>query len=114
VLEAHHIMQQLVDWLNVASEIHPVLIAGITQFQLVHIQIKTDLLAQKHRLNERQIAVIARLVDHQSLTIRDFEELCPNVSRRTLQRDLQNLEELGLVAMLGDTNQLKYHLALEL
>lgn len=30
-------MQQLVDWLNAPTEIHPVLIAGIAQFQLVHI-----------------------------------------------------------------------------
>lgn len=30
-------MQELVDWLNQPSQIHPVLISGIAQFQLVHI-----------------------------------------------------------------------------
>lgn len=30
-------MQELVAWLNTPSEIHPVLISGIAQFQLVHI-----------------------------------------------------------------------------
>src|ERR1019366_10769725 len=30
-------MQELVSWLREPSEIHPVLIAGIAQFQLVHI-----------------------------------------------------------------------------
>jgi Fic family protein len=30
-------MQELVDWLRAESAIHPVLVAGITQFQLVHV-----------------------------------------------------------------------------
>jgi Fic family protein len=30
-------MQQLVDWINSPSEVHPVLVAGVAQFQLVHI-----------------------------------------------------------------------------
>ncbi len=30
-------MEQLVDWLNAPTTIHPVLVAGIAQFQLVHI-----------------------------------------------------------------------------
>lgn len=31
------LMQELVAWLNTPSEIHPVLVSGIAQFQLVHI-----------------------------------------------------------------------------
>jgi len=31
------LMQQLVEWISSPSEIHPVLIAGVAQFQLVHI-----------------------------------------------------------------------------
>ncbi|MGL6227090.1 MAG: Fic family protein [Thermoguttaceae bacterium] len=31
------LMQELIDWLNETTEIHPVLISGIAQFQLVHI-----------------------------------------------------------------------------
>ena len=31
------LMQELVDWLNQKSDVHPVLISGIAQFQLVHI-----------------------------------------------------------------------------
>ena len=30
-------MQELVDWINHETEIHPVLMSGIAQFQLVHI-----------------------------------------------------------------------------
>lgn len=40
--------------------------------------------------------------------IQDFEKLFPDVTRRTLQRDLKSLEDAGLVVRLGETNQLKY------
>jgi Fic family protein len=30
-------MRELVEWLRIESSIHPVLVAGIAQFQLVHI-----------------------------------------------------------------------------
>src|SRR6476620_8364345 len=30
-------MQELVAWLNTPTEIHPVLVAGVAQFQLLHI-----------------------------------------------------------------------------
>ncbi len=36
-LEAPHLMQEFVDWLNKAEDLSPVLIAGIAQFQFVHI-----------------------------------------------------------------------------
>jgi Fic family protein len=31
------LMAELVDWLNTVSEVHPVLVSGVAQFQLVHI-----------------------------------------------------------------------------
>lgn len=36
------LMQELVTWLNTSTEIHPVLVSGIAQFQLVHIHPFTD------------------------------------------------------------------------
>ncbi len=76
--------------------------------------IKIDLVTQEHRLNDRQRSALYHLSDHASLTIRQLEDLCPDVSRRTLQRDLQALESLGIVAKTGDTNQLNYLLIKEL
>jgi len=189
------LMQQMVEWINSPSEIHPVLIAGVAQFELVHIHpfvdgngrtsrllstlclyrtgydfkrlftisefydrdraafysaiqgvrdadmdltgwlefftaglatqmqetadrgqqvIKVDLLIQEHRLNDRQRSALYHLSDHASLTIRQLEDLCSDVSRRTLQRDLQALESFGIVAKTGDTNQLNYLLIKEL
>ncbi len=189
------LMTQLVEWLNHESDIHPVLIAAVAQFQLVHIHpfvdgngrtsrllstlclyrigydfkrlftisefydrdrrafydaiqgvrdagmdltgwleffasglatqmqetvdrgtrvIKTDLLIQRHQLNERQASVLRHVIDNTTSAIRELEQLCPDVSRRTLQRDLRRMEEMGLVTKTGDTNQLVYRLGKEL
>jgi len=185
------LMLQLVQWLRAESIIHPVLVAGIAQFQLVHIHpfvdgngrtsrllstlclyasgydfkrlftlsefydrdrlqfyraiqsvreqdldltswleffveglstqlsevkaqgervIRRDVLVQHHQLNARQALALERLLDAPSLDIRTFEELCPGVTRRTLQRDLAVLESKGLVLHEGETNQLVYRL----
>ncbi|NLD38642.1 MAG: Fic family protein [Desulfatiglans sp.] len=182
-------MSQLVKWLNADLEIHPVLISGIAQFQLVHIHpfldgngrtsrllstlylyktgydfkrlftiseyydrdrptfyktiqgvrenkmdmtgwleyfvtglqtqmievktrgeqvIKRDVIIKKYSLNERQGKVIETLLHHDRLTIQDYEELCPNVSRRSLQRDLKIMIEKGLLESHGETNKLIY------
>lgn len=36
-LDVPPLMRDLVDWLNAEAEVHPVLVAGIAQFQLVHV-----------------------------------------------------------------------------
>ncbi|MEO8899943.1 MAG: Fic family protein [Polyangiaceae bacterium] len=185
------LMLQLVHWLRAESIIHPVLVAGIAQFQLVHIHpfvdgngrtsrllstlclyasgydfkrlftlsefydrdrlqfyraiqsvreqeldltgwleffveglstqlsevkaqgervIRRDVLVQHHQLNARQAVALDRLLQASSLDIRTFEELCPGVTRRTLQRDLAGLETKGLVLHEGETNHLVYRL----
>lgn len=184
-------MQQLVDWLNASTEIHPVLIAGIAQFQLVHIHpfvdgngrtsrllstlclyrtgydfkrlftiseyydrdrpafyaaiqgvrhadmeltvwleyfasglatqiqetvdrgelvIKVDLLAQKHPLNERQVAAVTHLTEHEYIDIERLEVLCPGITRRSLQRDLKALVDKGILHSRGDARATRYSL----
>jgi hypothetical protein len=44
------------------------------------------------------------------LTIQDFEMLCPEVNRSTLQRDLKGMMDKQLISAEGATNQLVYHL----
>jgi Fic family protein len=183
------LMRDLVEWLRADSGIHPVLVAGIAQFQLVHVHpfvdgngrtsrllstlclyragydfkrlftlsefydrdrsafygalqgvrerdmdltgwleyfvhglmqqleevkqrgaaiMRRDIIVREHRLNERQGAAIEHLLQHPRMDIREFEALCPNVSRRTLQRDLTALEGQGLVRHEGETNKLDY------
>lgn len=188
------LMRQLVEWLRTDTNIHPVLVAGIAQFQLVHIHpfvdgngrtsrllstlclyrsgydfkrlftlsefydrdrsafyraiqsvreqgmdltswleyfvdglatqmsevrqrgervIRRDVLVRKHGLNERQALAIERLLETSRMDIRDYEALCPGVSRRTLQRDLSALEANGLITHEGETNKLVYLLRFE-
>ncbi len=182
-------MAELVEWLNGEHEIHPVLNAGIAQFQLVHIHpfrdgngrasrllsalclyragydfkrlfsisefydrdrpafyqaiqsvresdmdmtgwldyfinglviqleevkekreqvIRCGELARKHDLSERQVSALKYALEHEDISIRDFEALFPKVSRRTLQRDLKDMVEKGLLSAEGATDQQVY------
>jgi hypothetical protein len=50
------------------------------------------------------------ILDHGSLTIQDFEGLCPEVNRRSLQRDLKAMVDMGMLASEGSTNKLVYRM----
>jgi Fic family protein len=185
------LMAALVAWLNEPGQVHPVLVSGVAQFQLVHIHpfldgngrtsrllstlslyragydfkrlftisqyydrdraafygaiqgvrehdmdmtgwleyfveglatqlgevrhrgehaIQRDVLVKAHRLSERQAQAIGYVLEHGSLTIQDYEALCPDTNRRTLQRDLKGLVEKGLLEAEGATNRLQYKL----
>ena len=188
-VEVPIMMSEMVKWLNTDLEIHPVLVSGIAQFQLVHIHpfldgngrtsrllstlclykagydfkrlftiseyydrdrptfykkiqsvrekgmdmtgwldyfitgletqmievkergeqvIRRDVLVQKYSLNERQGKALGFLLENKKLTIQDFEGLCPDVNRRSLQRDLKGMLDKELVKSEGATNQLVY------
>jgi Fic family protein len=183
-------MSDLVKWLNSKLDIHPILISGIGQFQLVHIHpfldgngrtsrllstlflykagydfkrlftiseyydrdrpafyrsiqsvrengmdmttwldyfvtgletqmvevrkrgaqvIRRDILVKQHGLNERQEKAIGFLLANGKMTIQEFEALCPNFNRRSLQRDLKGMIDKKLIEAEGATNQLVYH-----
>ncbi len=191
VYEIAQMMQALTDWINKEKEIHPVLIAGIAQFQLVHIHpfldgngrtarllstlclyrkgydfkklftiseyydrnrtdyykaiqsvresdmdmtrwleyfseglavqlreiknvgkkvIESDVVAKHHKLSARQKLVMEHIASHGELTIQAFEKMCPDVTRRTLQRELKDLIDKGLVVSSGATSNLAYFL----
>ena len=187
-------MEELVDWLNEEQNIHPVLVSGISQFQLVHIHpfldgngrtsrllstlalyragydfkrlftiseyydrdrpafyraiqrvrendmdltcwleyfiegltaqlaevrergelaIRRDVITKEHGLSDRQKKALSHILEHGSLTIQDFEALCPDITRRTLQRELKAMIDRGLIVTEGETHQLRYRLASE-
>jgi len=92
---------ELTGWLEyfvagLATQLNEVEIRGKSALQI-------DILAKKHHLNERQNKALRYLLQHESLNIQDYEELCPNVSRRTLQRDLQDLREQALIREMAQT-----------
>ncbi len=70
--------------------------------------IRRDVLVQKHGLNERQEKAVGYLLQNGKLTIQDFEDICPDVNRRSLQRDLKGMLDKELVTTEGATNQLAY------
>jgi Fic family protein len=70
--------------------------------------IRRDVLARQHGLSDRQALAMGHVLDQGRLTIQDFATLCPGVNRRTLQRDLRNMVEKGLLATGGQTNRLEY------
>jgi Fic family protein len=175
-------MMEMVAWLNAPGQVHPVLISGVAQFQLVHIHpfldgngrtsrllstlclyragydfkrlftiseyydrdraafyaaiqgvrdggmdltgwleyfvdglatqlaevrqrgervIQRDILAKEHGLSERQVKALGHVMENGSLTIQDYEVLCPGINRRSLQRDLKSMLDRGVLAEAG-------------
>ena len=186
------LMGELVAWLNRPSDIHPVIMSGIAQFQLAHIHpfldgngrtsrllstlclyragydfkrlftlseyydrdrpafyralqdvrranmdltgwiefftkglatqlaevkqrgelaIRQDALARRHGLTSRQTRALGHVLACGRITIAECHALFPELSRRTLQRDLRALVEKGLLQRREGTNRLEYVLA---
>jgi len=74
------------------------------------VVIRSDVLGKRHNLSERQIKAIQYILQYDELAIKEFIKLCPDTPRRSLQRDLKNLVDKGLVRTEGATNQLIYKL----
>ncbi len=75
------------------------------------LAIQQDILARRHDLTDRQELALRHVLESGRLTIGEFEHLCPEIQRRTLQRDLRGLMEKGLLLRRGSTNRLEYVLA---
>ena len=73
--------------------------------------IRRDVLVKEHSLSDRQAKALGHILEHGSLTIQDFEHLCPEVNRRSLQRDLKAMVDRGLIVTEGETHHLLYRLA---
>jgi hypothetical protein len=56
--------------------------------------IRRDVLIKQHGLNERQVKALGFL-------IQDLEVLCPEVNRRSLQRDLKGMLDKQLIRAGG-------------
>ncbi|MBW2030015.1 MAG: hypothetical protein JRH06_15945 [Deltaproteobacteria bacterium] len=50
------------------------------------------------------------ILEHRSINIQEFEALCPEVKRRTLQRELRDMVGKGVLVSEGATNRLIYRL----
>lgn len=64
--------------------------------------IKLDVLTFNHTLSKRQKTALERLLTkEEAFTIQDYESLFPGVNRRTLQRDISDLIEKGILRQEG-------------
>jgi Fic family protein len=75
------------------------------------VVIRSDVLAKKYKLSIRQEKALQHILQYGELTIKDFENICTEIPRRSLQRDLKELVGKHLIISEGATNQLVYKLA---
>ncbi len=72
--------------------------------------IRRDVLVKEHGLSDRQAKALGYILEHGSLTIQEFESLCSDVNRRSLQRDLRAMVDMRLLVSEGATNKLVYRM----
>jgi len=72
--------------------------------------IRRDALIKEHKLSDRQAKALGHILEHGSLTIQDYEAICPDVNRRTLQRDLKAMLNKGILVSEGATHHQEYRL----
>jgi predicted HTH transcriptional regulator len=72
--------------------------------------IRRDVLISEHDLSDRQAKALGYIVENGSLSIQDFEAICPEVNRRTLQRDLKAMLNKGILVSAGATHHQEYRL----
>lgn len=72
--------------------------------------IRLDVINRNYDLSRRQAMALSYVLEHGGMTIQNYEQLCPNTNRRTLQRDLKAMIDKGLIVPKGATNQLIYRL----
>lgn len=78
------------------------------QFKGSHAM-KLDALVIQYKLSERQKQALEGLLEKEGdFTIQEYESLCPGINRRTLQRDLSDLVEKGLITQKGTKKAAHY------
>ena len=102
----------MTDWLLYFTEGLSFQMQSVHQSALQNVQLET--LQQEYHFTERQSSAIAYMLAHTTMTIQNFEKICPKINRRTLQRELKTLIELGVIETEGATNNLTYKLATNL
>lgn len=72
--------------------------------------IRRDGLTREYGLSDRQSKALGHILEYGRLSIQDFQRLCPDVNRRSLQRDLKAMVDMGLLVSEGGTNKLEYRI----
>ena len=75
--------------------------------------IRRDVIAREYALNPRQVLAVGHLLERDDLRIEELEVLYPGVHRRTLQRDLRDLVQQGVIKSIGAARSVKYSLQIK-
>ena len=99
----------MTEWLNyfssgLAEQMQEIKLLGETV-------IKADIISKKYKLSPRQQIALQEIFQNKELTIKKYEELCPDVNRRTLQRELKQMLEQGIILSKGATHHIIYKIA---
>jgi Fic family protein len=70
--------------------------------------IRADVMTREKQLNKRQAKALRFMLENEAMGIHDYSKLCRGVNRRTLQRDIKEMIDKGLVATEGKTSSLVY------
>jgi len=101
----HHM--DMTSWLEyftigLQTQIHEIQIKGSRA-------IKLDVLMVQYKLSERQkTAIESLLMKEETFTIQEYEALFPGVNRRSLQRDISDLIEKGILHQEGIKKAARY------
>jgi Fic family protein len=72
---------------------------------------KLDVLVLEHKLSHRQKQAMESLMENKKdFNIQEYEVLCPGVNRRSLQRDLSDLIQKGIIEQDGIKKATRYRL----
>ena len=74
--------------------------------------IKYESLIQNNKLSKHQNIAIGYIIENGWINIQNYEDLCPDVNKRTLQRELKELIEKNILYVEGATNNRLYKLKL--
>jgi Fic family protein len=66
--------------------------------------IRKDILASKHNLSDRQSKALGYVLEHGKIAIQNLMEIYPGVNKRSLQRDLKKLVNLGIFTEKGSSS----------
>jgi len=72
--------------------------------------IRRDVLVKQHGLSPRQVQALMHILEYGSINIQEFEAICTEVKRRTLQREMRDMVGKGVLVSEGATNRLIYRL----
>ena len=82
----------------------------LTQVRPLQKSELTEVRPVQNSMNERQEKILAFLKEKEKVQVWQIKQIFPQVSKRTLRRDFENLFKRGIIKRMGDRNETYYQL----